>query len=520
MYQALLTRKYLTSKIMPLLAAAAVMLCAAMLLIVWSVMGGFLDNLVNSGRTVIGDVKITWPQAGFAHYEDLVTRLEADPMIGAACPVIETIGVVYLESGRQQQVQVRGVDGVRFARVTSYADAVWWKPIDKPMPKDKDKRDPRLLKEMYGRPTEWAQHHQNGLRLAEPGADGKLRSAVVPGIELIGAHFRQPEGFYVPGAPIKKKADGTEELIYELPWNGELTLHVVPLDSTGQVIDMVTRRFPVANEFRTGLYDIDNNVILVEFYALQKMLNMDEGKRLAGDGFDATRIYIDPDTGEEVFRQPDEFITDPARSTAVIVRAAEGDDDLIALGARVEQIYAEFAGEHSDVPTPDRISLMTWEQMNGTMIAAVKKETALVLFLFMMISLVSVFLVLAIFWSMVAEKTKDIGILRSLGASRSGVAWLWLRYGAAIGVVGAILGGVVAYAVVWNINPIHEWLGSAFGIYVWDPRVYYFTEIPNHVDPFHAALVVTGGILASVVGALIPAVRAARMNPVRALRFE
>lgn len=55
---------------------------------------------------------------------------------------------------------------------------------------------------------------------------------------------------------------------------------------------------------------------------------------------------------------------------------------------------------------------------------------------------------------------------------------------------------------------------------VWDPKVYYFTQIPNKVDPVHAAIVLGAGVGFSVLGALVPAVRAARMDPVRALRFE
>jgi len=121
---------------------------------------------------------------------------------------------------------------------------------------------------------------------------------------------------------------------------------------------------------------------------------------------------------------------------------------------------------------------------------------------------------------MVSDKTKDIGILRAVGASRAGVAWLFLRYGVTIGVVGAALGGLTAYAIVLNINPIHEWLGTALGIYVWDPSVYYFTQIPSEVDPAKAALVLAGGVVFSVLGALLPALKAANMDPVRALRFE
>ena len=126
----------------------------------------------------------------------------------------------------------------------------------------------------------------------------------------------------------------------------------------------------------------------------------------------------------------------------------------------------------------------------------------------------------AIFWSMISEKTKDIGVLRAIGAGRAGVAWLFLRYGLVIGVVGSLAGGALASVIVLNINPIHEWLGHTLGIYVWDPAVYYFTEIPSRVEPWKAAVVLASGVGSSVVGALAPALRAAWMDPVRALRFE
>src|SRR5690606_36103104 len=105
-YQALLTRKYLTSKVMPLLAVAAVLLCTATVLIVWSIMGGFLVMLLSTGRGMVGDVIITWPTVGFAHYEDLAERLEADPMVAGATPVIEVFGVVTLPDDRVMGVQI------------------------------------------------------------------------------------------------------------------------------------------------------------------------------------------------------------------------------------------------------------------------------------------------------------------------------------------------------------------------------------------------------------------------------
>src|SRR6185295_6230755 len=130
-------------------------------------------------------------------------------------------------------------------------------------------------------------------------------------------------------------------------------------------------------------------------------------------------------------------------------------------------------------------------------IGQVEKETVTVLMLLLVVSLVCTVLILSIFWSMVSEKTKDIGILRSVGCSRTGVAWIWLRYGAVIGVVGAMIGLLGGSAIVWNINPIHEWLGRAAGIQVWDPSVYYLPEIPNHVKPLIAAIVGSSAILLS-----------------------
>ena len=85
---------------------------------------------------------------------------------------------------------------------------------------------------------------------------------------------------------------------------------------------------------------------------------------------------------------------------------------------------------------------------------------------------------------------------------------------------GSAAGGILAYLVVSNINPIHDWMGRALGVQVWDPRIYYFTTIPTDMDAAKAAIVLVGGVLSAALGALWPAVRAALMHPVKALRFE
>ncbi|MEM1330524.1 MAG: FtsX-like permease family protein [Planctomycetota bacterium] len=527
MYQALLTRRYLFRKLMPLLAAVAVALCTAMVLIVWSVMGGFLDRFIAQGRVMVGDVAIMWPTAGFAHYDDLVERLEADPEILAATPMIESFGVLVMPGDRRETVIVKGIDGPGFAEVTSYADTVWWKPLDEPLARDTKGEDVRTWDDWFLRNRAgWERDEKAGLSLTKTDAEGRPAPAVVLGIELTGANIRDPRGWYDPGAPLIRRGDGSSGYNTGFILDDRVTLHVVPLDAGGRAIEMVTRVFPVANEFQTGLYEVDSRAMFVRLDALQEMLGLDEARRLSGDveSFDPLATTIDPRTGEERFAAPPAEVVDPARVTTVLVRATDRERDPNELGEHVRSIYAEFAKAHpGQVPPAEgfgAIMIRTWEDMNRTMIEAVRKETGLVLFIFGFVSLTAVFLVLAIFWSMVSEKTRDVGILRALGAGRAGVAWLWIRYGIALGVVGSMMGGVLAYFVVSNLNEIHAWMGRALNIRIWDPSVYYFTEIPGGLEPTKAAIVLGAGVLASAFGAALPAVRAAWMDPVRALRFE
>ena len=218
------------------------------------------------------------------------------------------------------------------------------------------------------------------------------------------------------------------------------------------------------------------------------------------------------------------------------------------------------------------VTVKTWREQLRDLIGPVEKERELMRILFSIVYLVCAGLVLSIFWAIVHEKTRDIGILRSVGASRPGILSIFLTYGLIIGAAGAVLGCILAWLIVENINAIHEGLGnpapqwivySAFaltaiaiigtialafrdsilktllaaiaslvligisialasheGFLMWDPSVYYFNGIPNHVDWFSAILTMAGAIVFSVLGAAIPAARAADTDPVQALRYE
>ncbi|MHC4976781.1 MAG: ABC transporter permease [Planctomycetota bacterium] len=298
--------------------------------------------------------------------------------------------------------------------------------------------------------------------------------------------------------------------------NERVTLSVLPLSDQGVAVDLAAREFPVANEFKSGLYEIDANRVLIRLDALQEMLSMDGGDRI-----ESGSVLNAGDPNATSFPTPGVIGRDPARVTSILVRGVDGTAEE-EVKERVEEVFARFTRDNDRVPARNQVNIYTWEQQPGLaiFIGAVKKETALVLVLFSFISLTAVFLVFAIFWAMVSEKVRDIGILRAMGAKRLGIAWIFIRYGLAIGSVGSVLGIGLAFLIVTNINPIHEWLGTALGIVVWDPSIYYFTTIPNDVSPIHAAIVYAGGVVFSVIGSLVPSYKAANLDPVRALRFE
>jgi lipoprotein-releasing system permease protein len=162
----------------------------------------------------------------------------------------------------------------------------------------------------------------------------------------------------------------------------------------------------------------------------------------------------------------------------------------------------------------------TWRDKQGPLLAAVQMETAVLNLLLFMIIAVAGFGILAIFYMIVVEKTRDIGILKSLGASGRGIMGIFLAYGLSLGIVGSGVGLGLGLAFVTNINRIADLLGQLTGRPVFDPSMYYFQEIPTIVEPVTVAWILLGAISIAVLASILPARRAARLHPVKALCYE
>ena len=121
---------------------------------------------------------------------------------------------------------------------------------------------------------------------------------------------------------------------------------------------------------------------------------------------------------------------------------------------------------------------------------------------------------------MVTEKRRDIGILTALGSTPRGVMWMFLMIGFWDGLLGATLGAIAGTWAAIKIDPIERGLSKAFGVEIFDRSVYLFDHIPSVVDPVGVAMIWTGAIVCTLTFALIPAWKAARMDPLDALRYE
>ncbi len=170
--------------------------------------------------------------------------------------------------------------------------------------------------------------------------------------------------------------------------------------------------------------------------------------------------------------------------------------------------------------SPQFYGVQTWRDKQGPLLAAVHMETAILNVLLFMIIAVAGFGILAIFYMIVVEKTKDIGILKSLGAPSGGILGIFLAYGLSLGIVGSGVGMVIGLLFVAYINRIADGLAWLTGQEVFDPAIYYFQQIPTIVQPFTVTWIVAGAMLIAVVASILPARRAARLHPVEALRYE
>ena len=554
MYKLFLCLRYLRSRLIAYFAMLAVALCVAMMLIVVSVMDGFVDKIERAAKGLFSDIIVYSANlGGMGRYEEFIADLKREvPQVENASPFTLTYGILRLPGeDYRQTVQIAGIDLPGRARVSDFEDGLLiQKGLDEPtfdppfemllagLRAERERTD-RLLKAEHGRdPAALERRRQirkaihlqelacDDIAVARPyypklhqaasalrAARAKARGAedtdqtVADLAERLmelsrQAGLRGPDHRVILGTSIQGLSLRTPagETVRFMAPGQKVILSIAPLGQKRLTEGLVDETFSVIDDCETGVSSIDSSFVYVPFRTLQRLNNMQA-------------LYLADDPAAPAV---------PARCSAVHVKVKDGLSDersLRPIRDAVEAVWLKFRQRRPDADPNKYVFVKTWRQQQ-TIVSQIQAQRTLVVIMFGIISMVAVVLIFVIFYMIVMQKTWDIGVLKAIGASRTGVAAIFLAYGAAVGLVGAVFGTVGGYYFVHYINPIADWVADTFGLRVWDREFFLFKHIPNEVDPRTAAVIVIGAILAGLIGALIPAVRAGRMQPVEALRYE
>jgi lipoprotein-releasing system permease protein len=166
------------------------------------------------------------------------------------------------------------------------------------------------------------------------------------------------------------------------------------------------------------------------------------------------------------------------------------------------------------------VYLLDWRDRNKTFFSALEVERNVMFLILTLIVLVAALNIVSGLIMLVKDKGRDIAILRTMGATRGAVMRIFLITGASIGVVGTIAGFVLGMIVCWNVESIRAFLAYLTGTELFSPEVYFLSRLPADPEARETATVVLMALALSVLATLYPSWRAARLDPVEALRYE
>jgi lipoprotein-releasing system permease protein len=300
----------------------------------------------------------------------------------------------------------------------------------------------------------------------------------VIGIDLI--EFRDEWGNYKQWAFLPRRS--YEVTCFPLSPRGTLV-------KTGRSISANTKTFYQSDNSNTGLAKVDGTTVYLTFNELQNMTGMN---------------------------------IEPKRTSAIYVKFKKGFrlEKSVERTAEIWKNFIETKTNPINIGLLKNVSVQDFKSYKRDSIAPMEKERAMMLLLFLMVGLITVFIIFVIFYMIVGRKNKDIGILKSIGASQFGITLVFLRYAVLIAIVGAAIGIASALIFLDNINDLEGWLYYKFGFQMWNREIYAIGDIPNKPGVALPVEVAVASIIACLLGAAAPTIRAARQNCVDILRVN
>lgn len=550
MYKLLLSWRYLRTRFIALASIVSVTLGVATLIVVNSVMSGFVTEMKDRLHGILSDIEMADPGLGEIPWPDLhVAAIEE--VLGDDVEAITTIvrvpallNVEFRNRQWTQQIMLMGVDEQTYGDVTKF--------------------HPFVTNERKKRSIQFD--------LEEDGYDPKFNH---PTFQSVGWPYRRAkaaekkelERMFGPAATEPRPVLNVEETVAEE--KAEPTVQFVALpDSVPDLNAMAENSDSISGDLPDEISAFDPGSQFREQISVDEMFDpgRDQYSGIILGLAISNRKWVDAETGET----KDLYMVRPGDDVQVTLPTAGPNPSPISENCTVVDFYSSNMHEYDSSfafmplkelqelrgmidpstgnstvsaiqirlkPDADIASardaliarfppetypymIQTWQDTQRPLLSAVTLEVTILNILLFLIIAVAGFGILATFFMIVVEKTKDIGILKALGAPSGGVMSIFLGYGLSLGAVGTGVGIAIGLVFVFYINEIADFIAMLTGQEIFDPTIYYFSEIPTIINPMMIVWVAIGAMAIAVLASVLPAIRAARMHPVEALRYE
>jgi len=509
MYKLLLCWRYLRTRYIALVCIVSVSLGVATMIVVNSVMAGFTTEMQARLNGMLGDLIFECRSLDGVPDAKLhmakIRETTGDAIVGMS-PTVSVPGLMYIEvmgPDRDSQAMTKpitlvGIDETTYADVSDFDDYLQHPSNRQQLEfnlrnggydvydhqaEDNQNQKPRTQMERAGWPyrrfkaSVKKQREPVAVSQEEQKPTGALSQDPFLGQQQgrdFDAAKEQHTGIVLGiGTCSYRGVDGTDHFI-ALPGDDVR----ISFPTASMPVKAINEHYTIVDVYESKMSEYDANFVFVPLRALQE-----------------SRGLVDPSTGIGKF-------------SSIQIKLRPGVD------------ANEVRDQIRDAFPAQLYMVSTWRDKQGPLLAAVQMERAVLNVLLFMIIAVAGFGILAIFTMIVVEKTRDIGILKSLGASGRGVMGIFLGYGLSLGIVGAGAGMALGLLFVAYINEIADVLARLTGQPVFDPSVYYFSKIPTIVSTQTVAWICLGAISIAVLASVLPARRAALLHPVKALQYE
>ncbi|MDB2414615.1 lipoprotein-releasing ABC transporter permease subunit [Rickettsiales bacterium] len=216
--------------------------------------------------------------------------------------------------------------------------------------------------------------------------------------------------------------------------------------------------------------------------------------------YDSSFIFMPLEAAQLFFKYPD--------SVSGIEVVTEDANKSLAIS---HDIFARFEG---------KLRVKDWQLANASLFNALKVERTVMFLILTLIVFIAAFNIVSSLILLVNDKGKDIAILRTMGATKGMIIRIFFLCGAAVGVVGTILGFILGVGFALNIETIRKWVESLTGNRLFDPVIYFLSELPAKVEVGDVIWSVAMGLFFSIAATIYPVYKASKQDPAEALRYE